>query len=960
MIQNERVRQLTDRLMGRFSGTVRTDRFYRVLYSTDASNYQIEPLAVVFPKNTEDVAVLVSEASQLGLPVLPRGSGTSLAGQAIGEAVIVDLSAYMDAVLKVDPEAATAVVQPGIVIDRLNRRLQPLGLAFGPDPASSDRATVGGTVGNNGTGSHSILYGMAGDNVLEAQVVLADGSVLRLTPLDPSSPRGVLPPLLVQLLDLRGRHRDLIREKFPRHWRRASGYSLNYLLEEPFYPARLLAGSEGTLAIATELTLKLVRRPATQVLAVFQFDHLQAAMDLVPTILDHRPAAVELIGKMLIELARAQPMWASRLDFVEDLPEAVLVVEFFGDEEEEALSKARTLAQALAAPAYYAIEPEARSRVWSVRRAGLNLLMSRRSDWKPIPCIDDVSVPVEHLAEYVSAIQQLTAELGTTAAFYGHASAGCLHIRPLVNLKEASGVEMMRHLVEGALELAVRFGGVLSGEHGDGLQRSAYNERLFGSEIYSVMKELKAVFDPKGILNPGKVVDGPPVTEHLRYGPDYRPRDIVTYLDWSADGGFVRAVEMCNGSGVCRKLDEGAMCPSFMATRDEHDSTRARANALRAALSGRFPDKAFTGREMYQVLDLCLECKACKTECPSSVDMTKMKTEFLAHYYAAHGVPLRSRLFGHIHTLAKLASRTPKVSNLLTQSHLGRLMASFFGIHRKRRLPKLTHPTFEGWWFSRGSHGEGSRGRVVYFHDTWTNFFRPSIGVAAVALLEAAGFQVDVVTGHPCCGRPMLSKGLIPEARRTALGVVEALGPAIDAGTPIVGTEPSCILTFRDEYLSLLPGNARAAALARNSYLIDEFLVRVLGEHALRELFAQQTGSILFHGHCHQKALIGSQNSLALLRSAGYTVKDSRAGCCGMAGAFGYEAEHFDISYKVAMDRLLPAIQESDPQTLVVTTGFSCLHQVQDLTGRHAQHLAEALAARLQRRETPFFPTAEP
>ncbi len=951
MVPDDRVRELTHRLQGKFSGSIRTDRFYRLLYSTDASNYQIEPLAVAFPKTTEDVAALVAEARQLQLPVLPRGSGTSLAGQAVGQAVVLDLSSHMGGILSVDPEARTVRVQPGIVVDRLNRALASQGLMFGPDPASSDRATVGGTVGNNGTGAHSILYGMAGDNVLSAQVVLYDGTVLELAPVEVSYTSGSRHPLLQELLRMRRQHADVIAQKFPRHWRRASGYSLNYLLQEPLYPARLLAGSEGTLAVATELTLSLVERPAAQVLAVFQFDELEAAMELVPGILERRPAAVELIGKMLVELARQQPLWASRLDFVSGLPEAVLVVEFQADNEAEALQRAKDLAHSLGLPAHFAVGPDERARVWSVRKAGLNLLMSRRSDWKPIPCIDDVSVPVEHLAEYVAAVQELTSELGTTAAFYGHASAGCLHIRPLVNLKEAAGVQMMRQLVEGALALALRWGGVLSGEHGDGLQRSAYNERLFGREIYAIMKELKAVFDPEGILNPGKVVDGPPITENLRYGEGYRPLEVSTYLDWSSDGGFVRAVEMCNGSGVCRKLGEGTMCPSYMATRDEHDTTRARANALRHVLTGRLPAQWFTGPEMYSVLDLCLECKACKTECPTSVDMTKMKTEFLAHYYAVHGVPLRAKLFAKIHTLARAAAFLAPLVNLAARSPLASALASLVGIHPARRLPALATPTFEGWWRKRRQASSGHRGRLVYFHDTWTNFFQPSVGMAAVEVLEAAGFQVEIVGGHPCCGRPMLSKGLVGDARRAAAELLNALQPWLRDGVPIVGTEPSCVLTFRDEYPSLLAQDGRVQALAKGSFLLDEFLVAHLGQDEIVGLFSEAQGeAALFHGHCHQKALVGTSASLHLLRVAGYRARDSGAGCCGMAGSFGYEAEHYEVSLRVAMDRLLPAVERWGPDDLVVTAGFSCQHQVQDLSGRRALHIAEALARRLRTR----------
>src|SRR5579884_1845790 len=737
----ETARVLEAELHARLAGEVRFDRVSRMLYSTDASNYQIEPIGVVIPKTIEDMQAAVELAASHAVPVLPRGGGSGLAGQAVGAALVIDTSKYLTRVLDLNEEARTVSVEPGINLDLLNKQLKPSGLMFGPDPSSGNRATAGGVVANNSTGAHSILYGMTADNLRAVRIALVEGGTVELTaqPADNLTARAQLDDpegrLLAALLAYRERYRDLIARDFPPHWRRATGYSLNEFLkpDNVFNPARLLASSEGTLATLLEVTLDLVPAPNMTALVLLQFDDLVAAMAATPTILETEPSAIELMDRMLINLTRAQPGYARQIAFIHGDPAAVLAVEFYGDSERELDDKCARLEEHLRRHAVRlmtepqrVLDAKRQADVWSVRKAGLGLLMSVRGDAKPIPVIEDISVPVPHLADYVGAIEAMVARHGTTAAYYAHASAGCLHIRPLVSLKSVQGVAAMRDMAHEAAELAHRFGGVMSGEHGDGLQRSALNELIFGPALYQAMREFKAIFDPHGLMNPGKIVDAPPLTEHLRYGPTYQPVQIKTHLDFSKEGGFLGAVEMCNGAAVCRKLKAGTMCPSYMATRDEGDTTRARANALRNALAGRVLSPAdFASPETYGVLDLCLSCKACKTECPSSVDMAKIKTEFLAQYYDAHGTPLRARVFGHIHTLSKLASRVAPLANLAARTPLATPVMRALGVHPERQLPHFAARTFVTRWHSHRQYRpqeRPTRGKVVYFHDTFATY----------------------------------------------------------------------------------------------------------------------------------------------------------------------------------------------------------------------------------------------
>nr|MBA2278813.1 4Fe-4S dicluster domain-containing protein [Chloroflexia bacterium] len=709
-------------------------------------------------------------------------------------------------------------------------------------------------------------------------------------------------------------------------------------------------------------TLDLVPTPEGTALVLLQFDDIVAAMEATPLILETEPSAIELMDRMLIELTREQPGYASQIAFIEGNPAAVLAVEFYGASEGELTHKASRLAAHLQqrgvrldAEPQVVLDPKRQADVWSVRKAGLGLLMSVRGDAKPIPVIEDVSVPVPHLAEYVRAVEEMVARHGTTAAYYAHASAGCLHIRPLLNLKTFDGVTAMEELAHDAAELAHRFGGVMSGEHGDGLQRSELNELIFGPELYAAMRELKAIFDPGGLMNPGKVVDAPSMTENLRFGPKYQPMTIKTHLDFSAEGGFMAAVEMCNGAAVCRKLKAGTMCPSYMATKDEKDTTRGRANALRNALAGNtLTPKDFASKATYDVLDLCLSCKACKTECPSSVDMAKIKTEFLAQYHSRHGTPLRARVFGRIHTLSKLSAPIAPIANIGLRTPLARPVMKLLGVHPDRKLSPFARRTFLHRWRSHRQHRPvlpATRGQVVYFHDTFATYNYPRVGMAAVRLLEAAGFEVIVEERRVCCGRPMLSKGLVDAARRNARRNVGLLSRYARQGIPIVGTEPSCILTLRDEYHDLLPDDDEADVVAAQSYMIDEFLAKLDAAGELGIGWKRNSGpEVLFHGHCHQKALIGVGPSLEILKAAGCRPTESGAGCCGMAGSFGYEAEHYEVSRKIGEERLFPTVRATPMDVIVSVAGVSCRQQLEHFTDRASRHIAEVLASRLDPR----------
>ena len=975
-------------------GEVRFDSYTRMLYSTDASLYQVQPVGVVIPKDADDVQATVEIAARHQVPVLPRGSGSSLAGQAIGAAVVIDFSKYMNGVLNVDAEARTVTTLPGISVAVLNRQLGKHGLMLGPDPASADRATVGGSVGNNATGSHSILYGMMADNVLGAQAILSDGSRIDISGLDAAGlaakGRGdsLEARIYREIPQLVERITPEILARWPKHWRRASGYNLDRLAAalmppgersklsfdtrfrppmsdpariERFNLAQLLTGSEGTLAVMTAVTLGLVPKPTRTGLAVIHFNGVVEACATIPTILETEPAASELLDKQLLDLARLQPEWAKKIHFVEGDPAAVLLTEYYGETEAEIVAKIAHLDDHLRKHGYKGtilrvLDQGKVAEVWSVRKAGLNILMGRRGDHKPITGIEDVSVPQEQLAEYLQRILDFCLkenQIGEVAV-YAHASAGCLHVRPLLNMKDGADIAKLRAVGEYASDLAVQYSGVMSGEHGDGFARSIYNVKLFGESLYGAMREAKAIFDPNNLMNPGKIVEGPSPTDNLRMGPNYHTIELQTVFDWGADGGYAPAIEMCNGAGVCRKLGAGTMCPSYMATRDEHDTTRARANALRNAMAGRISPEELFSTEMYGVMDLCLGCKACKSECPSAVDMAKIKAEYLVHYYRQNGLPLFNRLMGWLPTINTLLYRLPpafiNLTNWGMKTGLAKGLLAQVGIHPARDLPTYAPQTFAAWFAAQRSTNQpptATDRTVILFHDTWTNYNETHVGEAAVRVLTAAGYDVQLANGRKCCGRPLITGGQADKAKPWIDHNVALLAPFAQAGIPIIGIEPSCILTLRDEYRTLASDQHRADLLARNSFTFEEFVIREAAAGNFNAQWRPNPGKALLHGHCHQKALVGNDASVAALKLAGYRVETIASGCCGMAGDFGYTTDHYPVSQAIGEDRLFPAVRGAGPESVIVASGTSCRHQIEDFTERRPMHMAEALAAAL-------------
>jgi FAD/FMN-containing dehydrogenase/Fe-S oxidoreductase len=943
---------LFESLKTRVRGEVRFDRASRLMYSTDASIYEIEPIGVVIPQTREDVFATMEIARDYKVPVLPRGGGTSLAGQTVGEAIVVDMSKHLTRVLEVNTEERWAIVEPGVVQEQLNLHLKPMGLLFGPDTATANRATIGGMIGNNSAGSHSILYGKTVDHVLELDVVLAsgEGRTLREMKLEEAVAGAGIEG---RIADIVRANRDEIDRRFPKIMRRVSGYNLDeFVRSGKFNLAKLVVGSEGTLAAVHQAKVHLEPRPPATALCVVHFADIVESIRASEIILPFNPAAIELIDDLIINLGRNSLEISRQMGFVEGNPAALLLVEFYGENERELRSKLDEMEAALkrekSGYAYVrAFDAALQTSIWKVRKAGLGLLLGMKGERKPIAFVEDCAVEPSRLPEFFLKFRDVIHKYDTNAAYYGHASVGCLHIRPLINTKDARDIQVMKDMTGEIADLVMEFGGGMSGEHGDGLARSHLNEKLFGPQVYRAFQNVKMAFDPENRMNPGKIVDAPPMTENLRYGTAYRTIPINTHYDFSREGGFATAVELCNGAGVCRKKNEGTMCPSYMVTLEDKHSTRGRANLMREILSGKLPAEEFTGKELYNTLDLCLECKGCKAECPSNVDMAKLKYEFLAHYNNTNGTPLRSRMFANIHAASKVAAVWPSVANwTLTNPMVRRALDRFVGIDSRRKLPLFAAQTFESWFSKRtpaqsgNGHATPRAGKVVLFHDTFINYNYPDIGKAATELLEAAGYEVRLAEQRKCCGRPMISKGLAEEARRNAEFNVRQLHDFVQNGYSIVGCEPSCILTFRDEYPDLVTGD-HAVEVGKASFLLEEFIVKEKAAGRWNLQFKRQQTKALLHGHCHEKALIGSRYLKEALALA-YPVEEIDSGCCGMAGSFGYEKEHYDISIAIGRRRLFPAV-ENNPGAVVVAPGISCRQQVEHATGCRPLHPAEAL-----------------
>ncbi len=978
------------------SGDLRTDAVTRTLYSTDASIYQITPRGVFIPKNQEELHAAVELAAKYKIPILPRGSGSSLAGQAIGDALILDLSRYLDKILDIDPEAHTATVEPGVILSDLNRAAAKFNLGFGPDPASADRATMGGVLGNNATGAHSIRYGMAADHFLSSDVILADGSLATLgevsleraaqiakdaQPTDAFSLSSSLsaPNLEATLysaaLHIRAQYADTIRKRWTKVWRNTSGYRLNYLLpwspsrppqwEHDLYPnlnpstlnlATLLAGSEGTLAVMQRMTVNLVPLQREKVLLVLSFRSIPEAMDAVPAILESQPSAIELLPRLLIDLAREVPAYAPLIDFVDNDASEILVVEYAGDDQ----ALVRNQAQNLGRSGRIITDKHQQANIWKVRKVGLGILSTSTSSTRGVTFIEDCAVPVKRLGDYVRGMARIFEHHNTTGVFYAHASAGCMHMRPVLNLQSERGRRELREIAEAALGLVLSLGGAMTGEHGDGFSRSEFLEKIYGEEINEAFRVLKLAADPENLLNPGKIVSPPPMDKNLRYGADYVTKPLITnpVLDFSAEGSLVNAIENCNGAGVCRGFN-GTMCPSFQATREESHSTRGRANMLRAWISGKDLPKKEASLSMQNAvvnsLDLCLACKGCQSECPSGVDMAKLRYEFFNHYYKSHSRKLRDYLFGYIGVFAKFGAPFGGLANqVLGNRAIESLTKKIMGVAEERTLPKFSKAARSSFVTHYPSPNP-----VLYLPDPFTRYFEPEIEQASLAVLRAAGMRVITlpVLG---AGRTLISKSFLEGAKKHAQKVRDEIAKIDPEGRyPVVGAEPSEIYTLKDEYLDFFPKDETMQALAKRTWLIDEFLLRednILRvtrliseknvENPAEEHSTKSAKKISLHGHCYQKARppaddglpVGQEATAELLRAVGYEVEIIPSGCCGMAGAFGYEAEHYELSMAVGELVLFPTIRKLEGNIPVAAPGTSCREQIANGTGVTASH----------------------
>ena len=948
------------------------DPFSRGLYSTDASIYQIEPLGVVVPKTTSDVFRTLEIASEAGLSVTPRGAGTSQSGQAIGAGLIMDTSKYLTGIGELDRDAARIRVQPGMVLDRLNRHLAPHGLFFPVDVATASRATLGGMAANNSAGSRSIRYGMMVDNVRRVSGSLADGTPVSFGMEVP--PVGIESELASILATLRRRENDELERRIPKVMRRVAGYNLDRISPDGAEIVRLLVGSEGTLVFFTELELQLVPLPSRTVLGVCGFPDLESALKSVPSIVELDPSAVELVDGTLLDLAREIPsMRAAVREFVHGDPRSLLLVEFSGSNGEDVFADLHRLEELMGDLGHphaltRAEDDDFQRRIWDVRKTAMSVVMSMKGDRKPVSFVEDCTVPLEHLAEYGARLEDVFRRHGTSGTWYAHASVGCLHVRPILNLKQDQDLRAMRTIAEEAHEIVRSFGGTHSGEHGDGLVRSEFLEPMLGSRLVGTFGEIKSAFDPSGTLNPGKIVDPTRMDDRslMRYHDGYQPLPVTTALDWSSWGGWSGATEMCNNNGACRKTDPGVMCPSFRATGDERHTTRGRANTLRLALTGQLGPDALTSSEMYDTLSLCVGCKACGKECPTAVDVARMKVEFLHHYHRRRGLPLRERLVAWLPRYAPWAARVSKLANLgRPEGPLARAGERLLGLTAHRERPRWRRDVFRGAATrvgedvtsiapassSMGPDDGGDGPEVVLWVDTFNTYFEPENAHAALLVLEAAGYRVRLPTlsgRPPCCGRTFLNAGLVDEARREGRRLLSALSPWTERGVAIVGLEPSCLLTLRDELPSLLPGED-SAGVADGSLLLDEFLVcEAEAGRAPLDLGPVEARTALVHTHCHQKALGREEATETVLRLIpGLEVHTVRSGCCGMAGAFGYEAEHYDISMAMGELDLLPAVRDAGPDAWVLAAGVSCRHQIAHGAGRASLTLAQALEASL-------------
>jgi len=938
-------------------GDILSDPYSLGIYATDASIYQMKPSVVVLPKNIDDVKLSVEVAARYQIPILPRGGGTSLAGQTVGTGIVIDFSKYLNKIIEIDEDHRWVRVEPGVIRDELNHVLATYGLHFAPDPATSSRANIGGMIGNNSSGTKSIIYGKTVDHVLALKVLLADGTELLLENLSKeailqkaqeNTREGLLYKNFIEIIE---KNQQEIKDRFPKVMRRVGGYNLDeFVYKDNWNLAKLITGSEGTLAVILEAKLNLEPLPKYKSVVVAHYNDLNEAISSVPLINQYQPSAVEILDRTVLGLSRNNLTTKKHCGFIQDDPEAILIIEFYGTSETDVVDRPNKMIEELksrglgyAFPLYR--EGETYEDVWIIRKKGLGLMLGLKGDKKPIAFIEDACVPVQVLPEYVSKVLDICKKYNTKVAMYAHASVGVIHIRPILDLRKATDIENFKNIANETFELVVKYNGSWSGEHGDGLVRSPFNERFFGAHIYDLLKQTKRLFDPQNIMNPGKIVEAGPIDNNLRYGTSYAEDPIKTEYHYRMENGFGDAVHMCTGVGECRKLRGGTMCPSFRATLDEEHSTRGRANALRLAISNQLDHQGLTGERIHEILDLCLSCKACKSECPSNVDMAKLKSEVTQMYYDKHGIKFRDRLIRDSSAMARRFSGAlaGPVNAIQGNSAFRSVLEKITGFDKRRILPEYTNKPFHIWHRAHQPQPKSNR-KVALFADTYLNYHDPQIGIAAVELLNSCGYEVELAQVG-CCQRPKISHGFLRNAKQEGWKTALGLKQYIDRGIRVVVCEPSCASALNDDLPDLLDDEVLGNDLRKNVMMIDQFIEEERRAGRLSNGFTSLANNILIHGHCHQKALYGINTMQSLLQETNSACQVIPSGCCGMAGSFGYEKEHYDLSRKIGENSLFPAIRAADNQTTIVANGFSCRHQIAHFTGVKAKHWVEIIRA---------------
>ncbi len=973
-MDDNRLKPALEKLATTFQGEVMTDDSIRLIYATDASAYREIPVGVVYPANADDIKKLIAFCKENKTSLIPRTAGTSLAGQVVGGGIVADVSRHMTKILEVNKEEKWVRVQPGVILDELNVFLKPMGLFFGPETSTANRCMMGGMVGNNACGAHSLIYGSTRDHTLELKTILSDGSEAIFGDVTKdefdkkctqTNLEGEIYRLFRDMLSNPENQKEIV-DQFPdpELERRNTGYAIDLLLRNeifgkeptPFNMTRLLAGSEGTLAFTIEIKLNLVDLPpVNKALVCAHFNTIADSLKANLIALKFKPVAIELMDKIVLDLTKENIEQQKNRFFVEGDPGAILVVEFVGNDMESIRQQAAAMEVAMRAEGlgyhFPMVEGADIKRVWDLRKAGLGIINNIPGDAKPAPVIEDTAVNPEVLPEYIEEFDAMLKKFGKECVYYAHVATGELHLRPILNLKDPGDVDLFYQIALETAKLVKKYKGSLSGEHGDGRLRGQFIPLMVGDHNYALFKQIKQTWDPQGIFNPGKIVDTPEMNTSLRNVPGEPTREFKTTFDFSKDLGILRAAEKCNGTAVCRKTEiiGGTMCPSYMASRDERQTTRARANVLREFLTTSTKANPFDHEEIYQVMDLCLSCKACKSECPASVDVAKLKAEFLQQYYASHRIPLRTLMIAHISKINALGIHFRWIYNFVNGNKLmSGITAKLVGFAPQRQFPLLYKTTLEKWHrqHTRRHNGTFPNGRVYLFNDEFTRFNDTEIGIKAIQLLTALGYEV-VIPDHLESARTYLSKGMVKRAKTIANANVRKLHALISSETPLVGIEPSAILTFRDEYKELTdePMKKAAGELAKNALMIDEFLQREIKAGKItREQFTGEKKEIRLHGHCHQKSLASTAPTLFVLNfPEHYTATEIPSGCCGMAGSFGFEKEHYDLSMKIGELVLFPAVRKSAATTLIAAPGTSCRHQIKDGTSRTAYHPVEIL-----------------